>query len=173
MSRNPVSIYASLKTYDKKLPEHDSEKNFWFNNVRRFKRWLENIDPSMTSELIEKEPLEQFVMFYNRRMGQLYDTGLPIVRYEDLVTDARETVSKVCSILGISLEEKMLQSHQKYDEGMIGHGENDLSKPIDTSLLTKYKETVTLEEFEYIRKHTLDVYQKYGYRIENNEISVF
>ena len=39
LSRNPVSIYSSLKAYDRRLPEYNEYNNFWFGNEERFLRW--------------------------------------------------------------------------------------------------------------------------------------
>ena len=170
LSRNPVSIYSSLKSYDKDVLKYNVKDNFWFENTNRFRRWLTDIDPSKIDVILSKSPVEQFVDFYNLRMGDLALSGLPIIRYEDLVTNTKHTLERTCSYLGIPMEEGILKSHEFYDEGLVGHGQNDLSKPIDKSSLYKYKKNVTTEEFNYIKANTFFVHDQFGYKLEDGEI---
>ncbi len=171
LSRNPVSIYSSLKSYDKKEAWYNSDNNYWTENSNRFERWLKDINPTKIDEIISKPPVEQFVDFYNLRMGYLLDLGLPIIRYEDLLTNTEETLIRVCEILGVSMHEELLNSHRHYDKGYVGHGQNDLSKPIDLASLTKYKTNVTEEEFDYIMAHTENVHKVYGYSANLREVT--
>lgn len=170
LSRNPVSIYASLKTYDKKVEGYNGSNNYWFENENRLKRWLKEIDPSQINISSSKEPIEQFVDFYNLRMGDLANLNLPIIRYEDLVSNTKDTLVSVCLALDIDMDEKLLKSHEFYERGLEGHGQNDLSKPIDPSSLNKYKNIVTFEEFNFIKENTLSVHNQYGYKFKNGEI---
>lgn len=170
LSRNPVSIYSSLKVYDRKHIQYDPESNFWFENTNRLKRWLNDIDPSKVNIIVNKSPVEQFVEFYNTRMGNLLSLGLPIIRYEDLITQTEKTIEDLCSILGICMNNDLLFSHKFYATGKEGHGQNDLSKPIDISSLTKYKLNVTEDEFDFIAKNAYHVYRKYNYELNNGEV---
>ncbi|WP_157503226.1 sulfotransferase domain-containing protein [Mangrovimonas xylaniphaga] len=171
LSRNPVSIYSSLKAYDKKAEGYDEATNFWFGNVERFKRWLNGIQPEIIEELIAKSPIEQFVDFYNLRMGELLNTDIPIVKYEDLIVNTEDTLRKVCSYIGIQMDDSLLNSHKFYKNGLEGHGQNDLSKPIDASSLHKYKLNVTEEEFNFIKENTLNVHKGYGYELHQGEVN--
>ena len=170
LSRNPVSIYSSLKAYDQLHPEYDSENNFWFENSKRMERWMNDMEPEKITQILEQSPIDQFCSFYNIRMNDLHSTGLPIIRYEDLVTDTQEVLQKICTILNIDMDDAMLKSHEQYEKGAVGHGQNDLSKPIDTSSLFKYKKNVTQEEFEIIKEKTQMVHEKFGYELKESEI---
>lgn len=172
LSRNPVSIYASLKAYDKNEKGYDEESNFWFGNEVRLSRWLKDIDESYVDLIKGKKPEEQFVIFYNLRMGNLLKTGLPFINYEKLITETETILVDVCRFLNIDFNKNLLESHKYYEKGLIGHGQNDLSKPIDTSSLYKYKSNVTEEEFNFISEMTKEVHSKYGYSIKSNEIVV-
>lgn len=171
LSRNPVSIYSSLKAYDSNADGYDIDKNFWFGNTERFKRWLKDIDEKMTNQIISKSPIEQFVDFYNLRMGNLSSIGKPVVRYEDLIVNTKEVLTKVCDCIGVPMENSLLNSHKFYKKGLIGHGQNDLSKPIDDSSLHKYRLNVTDEEFCFIKENTRAVYERYGYKLESGEVN--
>jgi len=170
LSRNPISIYASLKTYDTNHPDFDLEKNFWFENRNRINRWLKDINPSLVNDSGSEKPEEEFCKFYNYRMGSLLNTQLPVIRYEDLVNDPENELEKICKILNLPFEFQILNAHEHYDEGVVGHGKNVLSKPISKKSLNKYKNIVTDKEFEFIARQTKGVYEKYGYKLSDNEI---
>jgi hypothetical protein len=170
LARNPISIYSSLKVYDRNLEQYDADTNFWFNNNERLIRWSKSMNEELMSELMNAPPFEQFVKFYNYRMGYLFKLNIPIIRFEDLVNETKETLIKVCEILGVEFQPKLMESHNFYGEGLIGHGQNDLSKPINKDVLEKYKCNINIEEFEYIADNTKEVSSKYGYSFEKGEI---
>lgn len=167
LSRNPISIYSSLKSYDKKQNWYDANENFWQENENRFRRWLKVIEPDKIDGILSKKPVEQFVDFYNLRMGDLLEVDIPVIRYEDLIVNTKVTLETVCNILGVPINEELLNSHKYYKKGLEGHGQNDLSKPIDDSSLSKYKLNVTEAEFNYIKENTSVVHGHYGYKINN------
>tara|TARA_R110000868_G_scaffold159_3_gene1668 strand:+ start:55528 stop:56265 length:738 start_codon:yes stop_codon:yes gene_type:complete len=170
LSRNPFSIYASLKLYDKEHIDYHYIENFWFNNSRRVYLWMDGVDKNKAALLEGKSPVEQFVLFYNARMGQLLETGLPVIRYEDVVRSPRSEVLKLCDILGVKMCEDMLQSHRFYEEGEIGHGGIELSSPIDPACNYKYKQNLTEFEFDYISINAKNVFTKYGYEVEGQNV---
>ncbi|MFI0430074.1 sulfotransferase domain-containing protein [Mariniflexile sp. HMF6888] len=172
LSRNPVSIYASLKTYDKELPQYNKNDNFWEGNEERFFRWLKDINKKSIPLFNGKTPVEQFCLFYNLRMKQLLDTKLPVIRYEDLLLNTKQTLENVCSILKIDMNDKLLSAHSYYDAGFEGHGKNDLSKPIDTASLIKYRQDISEEEFDFISKNTYETYTLYGYKLEKFNVEM-
>lgn len=170
LSRNPFSIYTSLKLYDKDDDLFDIENNFWFENKKRLIRWSKDIDFDLYENLKDKKPIEQFCMFYNRRMGNLLNTGLPIIKYEDLVSNAEETIQKVCDILVVEYENQLLDSHLNFEYGKIGHGKNDLSKPINSDSIHKYVKVLNRSEIEYIKENCKTVYSNYGYYFSNKKL---
>jgi hypothetical protein len=171
LSRNPVSIYSSLKRYDKNLFEYDPINNFWFGNEERLNRWSLDIDVTLIQNMKDQDPVVQFCKFYNNRMAQLLELNLEIIRYEDLILDTENTIQKVCDMLNIRMNNKLLKSHEYYDPNIVGHGKNVLSKPIDDKSLYKYKENVTIDEISTIKKMCKSVYERYNYSIENNQVN--
>ena len=55
-------------------------------------------------KIIGKEPVEQFVIFYNYRMDDLMKTNLPIIRFEDLILNTKNELERVCSFLNINFK---------------------------------------------------------------------
>ena len=172
MSRNPVSIFASLLNYDTKHESGSCLEDSWRGNRGRLSRWMQDIEPAMVDQLGDMEPIEQFCAFYNRRMGQLLETGCPFVRYEDFVTTPEDVLKKITAEMHIDYDPGMLSSHKDYGEGEQGHGKNDLSRPLSQDSLHRYRSVVTQKEFDTIVSLTLDVHKAYGYDMQWNGIGV-
>jgi len=172
LARNPVSIFSSLKAYDKDTIGYDPKRNFWSKNEKRLLRWSKDISKNLYNELLKKEPIEQFVIFYNYRMLSLLKLNIPIIRYEDLITNTEREIIGLCNILKIDFHEDMVYAHKQYPKGTIGHGKNDLSQPVDKSTLDKYRKNVSLEEFNYIARHAYKVYKQFGYQLADYAIKV-
>lgn len=162
--RNPVSIYTSLKTYD--------EDGDWSHNAERLVRWMNDMEPSLCENLSRLEPIAQFCLFFNTRMGNLLDTGLPILHYENLVRFPEESLRCVSQWLQLEYEESLIDSHIYYDRDAIGHGKMQLSKEVDDSSIYKYRDIVLPEEFSHICEQTRDVFERYGYDISWDNIDI-
>jgi len=171
LSRNPAAIYASLLTYDSEPPGERPKS--WEGNAKRLVGWMRNIDATLCDEMMGLSAIEQFGLFYNRRMGHLYKTGLPIIYYEKFVSEPRSEVLKILEILGVNFHDSMLRSHEKFPEGCLGHGKNPLGRPIDKNSLEKYKKVLTNEEVKEIAQITKGVScDMYGYfkNIDNSHL---
>ena len=73
--------------------------------------------------------------------GPLGDRYL-LVRYEDLVTDQRATLEKVCAFLSIELTDAMLEHHKRDDKGFPTRSKEwmeNTTKPVFTSSIEKWK----------------------------------
>ena len=172
LSRNPVSIYASLRMFDAMELGNDLDKN-WYKNEERMLRWLNDIAPELKIHFVHKNPIDQFCLFYNRRMGALIKTGLPIIYYEHFVMHPGQILKAILSIMNISFDECVLHSHTLYKNGNIGHGNIQLDKYINTSSLKKYQSIVSKQEFDKIVKKTKDVAcNQYKYNFSWNEITI-
>tara|TARA_R110002073_G_scaffold286251_1_gene450912 strand:- start:466 stop:1242 length:777 start_codon:yes stop_codon:yes gene_type:complete len=168
--RNPVSIYSSLKAYDRNDPKYDPEENFWFKNEERLSRWLKDMSPSLLRGFDKLAPVQQFALFYNYRMNHLASLGLPIIRYEDLVTDPENTFAAICRSMNLPFEKEMLHAHEDYGTDVKGHGDNLLSRPVDSTSLIKYKQNVSLEEFAECSDLTESTQKKFGYVCDDGQI---
>jgi len=73
------------------------------------------------------------------RLGDRY----LLVSYEDLVTDQRATLQKVCDFLGIELTDAMLEHHKRGDKGFPERSRDwmeNTTKPVFTSSIEKWKQ---------------------------------
>lgn len=163
--RNPVSVYASLKGYD------SCGVDYWVKNKERLLRWMGDVDVSLQRNMHSLSPVEQFCLFYNRRIGHLSRLGKKIFHYENFVSSPRKSLMLMCDCIGIDYEDEMLISHEDYGEGVVGHGKNILSKAIDTASLDKYMKLVTEGEFDSIVSETRSVCEALGYEMDWGAIS--
>lgn len=143
--RQPIACYASLKAYDSLNNGLGWQPN-WHLNQQRLTRWLSKIEPAALADFESLTPLRQFARFYSIRIRQLLATGKPVVRYEDLVSSPAASLSQVCGHLGIDFEPAMLRSHEAF-QGCMGHGQNELDRPINTDSLFKYTQGISRQEF--------------------------
>jgi hypothetical protein len=164
LARNPVAIYASLRAYDARACGGDPDA-CWHHNTERLVRWLGDIDAGLIPRLVAAPPVEQFCLFYNRRMGALSTLGLPVVHYERLVTDPVSMLPKITALLGLDCPGPVLHAHRGYAPGAEGHGRNDLSRPIDTRSIVSYREQVDEATFDVIAAATAVVASAFGYRL--------
>jgi hypothetical protein len=169
LSRNPAAIYASLRNYDANGAEDDLDK-LWHNNEKRFARWMRDIDASLVDEMLALPAVEQFCFFYNRRMGALADLGLPVVHYENFVTNPEKVLAVTVNAMGLDYEGCMLNAHSGYSRNAKGHGKIDMGAPLHSGSLYKFQKTVTPKEFDVIVEQTKDVHRKFGYQIEWDSI---
>lgn len=169
--RNPVSVFASLKAYDQTDGEAISPGS-WAQNEKRLVRWSRDIDRRLATALPAMTPVEQFCAFYVRRMEALLETGLPVLHYERLVEDPALALERVLACAGLPWEDGVAMAHTGFRLGEIGHGQNELSRPINGDSLTRYRKLVSIGEFDEIATRTSGVTRAYGYRLDWDAISV-
>ncbi len=161
LARNPVSIFASLLTYDGPA---DERGNFdWSKNQKRITTWMADIDPDLNEQLQGKSPVEQFALFYNRRMGKLFQAGLPIFRYEDIVKHPQEQLPEILKHFDVQWEPEMLEPREAACEG---HGKNVLGSPVSQNSLTKYAQVIDKSTFDQLKCLTAETASQFGYRLE-------
>ncbi|WP_145042215.1 sulfotransferase [Gimesia chilikensis] len=171
--RNPLSIFASLISYDS-WKINWSMMNYFFRGsrsgvLRRYKTtrgrllsWMKNIDEEFGELLNNLDTVELYCAFYNRRMLNLRDLNLPIVRYEDFVIEPEMTLRALMPQLGLKFETEMLTSEKAYSSNQEGHGKNDLSRSVDTSSLHKYR-SLDKKLVDRILALTYPTWSAYGY----------
>ena len=172
LSRNPVSIFASLKVYDKDELGDDWKNNWYLRNTERLTRWLKDIDKTLLPDFEKLSPIDQFSLFYNRRMGALLKTGKPIVYYENFVQHPEKELRFIISEMGLHFEETVLNSHENFKNGEKRHGKIDLSKPIQANSLSKYQKIITKQEFDEVHVKTKAVSKNFGYSTNWNAINI-
>jgi hypothetical protein len=155
LSRNPVSIYSSLKEY-----AHRNSVDVFGGYLPR---WLLDIDEGELDGFSKLQDIEKFCYFYCRRMGPLLRLGKPVIRYEDFIGNPISVLKKVCCYVGLVFEDSMGASHSFFEPNSIGHGGIRLDAPISEGTTSSYLNNVSSEEFDFIKIKTFDVASKYGY----------
>jgi len=161
LARNPISIFASLLTYDG--PANECGEFDWAKNEQRLTTWMRDIDPSLNESLKNKSPVEQFALFYNRRMGKLFESGRPIFRYEDIVKHPQEQLPKVLGCFDVEWDPEMLDPRETAYEG---HGKNLLGSPVSQQSLTKYSGVINQETFDQLKSLTVETASQFGYKLD-------
>ena len=171
LARNPISVYASLKHYDDPHHHENWEKN-WIKNTERMIRWLNHIDLSIVADFTNRTPVEQFCLFYNRRMEGLIKAGLPIIHYEKFVTDPVSELKAIMDLLDLAYEDQIYDAHLSFADGDEGHGKINLGKPINSESIYKFRNLISREEFEEIHRKTRSVGMFLGYEMSFSKIRV-
>jgi hypothetical protein len=168
-ARSPLSIFSSLKYYG--IGESDDWKLNWSRyRVPRFIAWLRKIDKDLLEGFKNKSPLEQFCLFYNKRMNDLFELENPIIRYEEFVENPEKIARIICDECGISFEPAMLWVGEGSSEA--GHGYFDSTRGIDQHSILKYRQTLDVAEMDYLIKHTSRVAGLYGYTYEQYKLKI-
>lgn len=162
-SRNPLSIFSSLKYYG--VSASDDWKLSWSRyRVPRFIAWLKKIDKNLLEGFENKTPVEQFCLFYNKRMNDLFELDNPIIRYEEFVENPEKYARLICDECGVSFESAMLWAAEGSSKA--GHGHYDSTREIDQSSILKYSKKLDVAEMDYLIKNTCRVAALYGYTYE-------
>lgn len=173
--RNPISVYASLISYGLKGKNAQAELNKRKRNSgksQNFQRWMREIDESIMNYYQDLNYLEQFCTLYNRRMYPLSQIGLPIVHYESFCQNPQQYLELVLQSFDLKYDQSVLNSHSKYESDYQGHGLINLSTPVNTKSLDKWKQYVSLQEFNRIASLTYNTWNAFGYNLNYQKISV-
>lgn len=155
LSRNPLSIYSSMKQYEGK----------WNQMECRIKKWMVDIDKTSIKKIDNLSPVDQFILLYNKRMGFLSKMDKLIIKYENFVRNPKKECEKICERFNIEYSDFMINSHLFFKDNMIGHGKINLSKEINTNSLYKYKEFLSQEETEKITNECFFTANKLGHKL--------
>lgn len=177
LARNPAAVYASLRGYDtapvpgftgkiKSVLGMRTTTGSRETSLDRLVRWSRDVDDDLHGLIGNLDFDDAFCAFYSRRMGHLASLGLPVIHYERLVTHPGHEIGRICGIMGVPYQDSMLSSHEAFSPGTMGHGKNDLGRPVSKDSLLKYAKTVDRKKFDKISALTLPVTKSLGYRME-------
>lgn len=99
--------------------------------------------------------------------------GIHLVKYEDLVSDARKELMAICKFLDLEFEEGMLGYHSgKNEENMSKATDNwkNLSKPLLKDNFNKFKTQLSENEIKYIEYLNYELMTYLGYRPEYDKV---
>lgn len=163
--RNPFAVVNSFKILA------EEEQKFIKRN-QQYRRWAQYIDPSLLP-LINKDPdnITCLCALYNVKMGSLANSGLPVVRYEEFVTEPEKFLKLICKYIGVDWDVSVLNSHEFYAQGQHGHGGIPLWKPIHTGSLHSYQ-NMPDEVLSKIYGLTKPVFESFGYSFNEGKCSL-
>ena len=165
LARNPFSVTQSLATYSNVRGESLSLQR------ARLTRWARGIDPALVPAVMQLPPIDSTAMLYNRKMLPLAESGLPVLRYEDLTGDPHNSLRWLLQQLGLPWEDAVEQSHAAYVEGQYGHGGISLWKAIHpevTSACTGMPEA----DVARIQGYAWPTMKCFGYQVRNGTLEV-
>jgi hypothetical protein len=160
--RNPFSVIQSFKITSESADKFKSRK-------KQLNRWASDIDPILIPAINHIDNYESVSALYNRKMGPLACSGLPIVSYEKFVSNPQETLFSLITKLQIDWDSSVLESHLKYHHGEYGHGQIKLWEPIHSASLNSWKK-LPEQILSRIYGITWNTLQTYGYKFDGKQI---
>jgi Sulfotransferase family len=135
--RNPYAAFVSLWHYEaRRLGERgaDAVRNLLLWRQFREPRllvWADAMQPALLPALrAERDPVRQFLLFWDMRVRQIVAEQRTLVHYEDFVVAPEAELRRICTAIGLPWDPSVLHSHRHFRPGQIGHGGIDLSAPI-------------------------------------------
>ena len=134
--RNPYASFCSLWSYDAKLAgcRPDAAINLQHWHERRLPRliaWADACVPALVPALLaERDPVRQFLRFWQARVAQILRDCKTVVLYEDFVSAPQPVLERVCHAAGVPFDAGLLEAHRRFRPGQKGHGGIDLGQPI-------------------------------------------
>lgn len=162
LARNPFSVIKSLESCAKTYAEPLSAQ---------LTRWALGIDPALAPAVAQLPCTDSIAMLYNRKMLPLAESGLPVLRYEDLTRDPHASLRWLLQHLGLPWDNAVEQSHTAYAEGQYGHGGIALWKPIHpeaTPACAGLSET----DLARIQGYAWAAMARLGYRVRDGALDV-
>ena len=104
------------------------------------------------------------------KFKQQYPNNVHIIRYEDLVLNAKKELSAICEFLEVTYDEKMLKFYESNEFDQAWH--KNLAKPIDGSSKDKWIGKMSKKDIQvadYLGRH---MSKKLGYEITQKGIPI-
>ncbi|MGY5322043.1 hypothetical protein ACXGSL_10890 [Vreelandella aquamarina] len=158
--RNPFSIYNSFKI------ENEPAEGLLHRKAQMY-RWSLGIDPNITPGLSYSSNLESLCALYNRKMYDVVQSGVKIIHYENFVANPEKYLRIILNEINVDWHDGVLSSHEKYEEGEVGHGGIKLWKPIHQGSKDSYKK-LKPADFSRIYGLTYPVMSMLGYSFDSD-----
>ncbi len=165
LARNPFSVIKSLGGYASTRAESLAAQQ------ARLTRWAHGIDPSLVPAVAQLPCTDSAAMLYNRKMLPLAESGLPVLRYEDLTRDPHTSLRWLLEQLGLPWDNAVEQSHTPYAEGQYGRGGIALWKPIHTET-TPACSGLSEADIARIQGYAWPAMARLGYRVRNGALDM-
>lgn len=115
----------------------------------------------------------------NALSDPLLSDSMFVLKYEDLITDAKIVLQELMEFVGLNFEPSQLEYYKNKD--VINHSNKsefwkNIAKPLNSSNSGKYKDTLNVKQIEIFESVAWDEMRALGYPLENKirkEYSVF
>jgi len=138
-------------------------RDFLLSAVVRRKRWLGNKFGSVRNALnVWREDQLGGLTAY----GLLGPERVFLQRYEDLVGRFEETVTQLCTFLGLSFDERMHKFHEADSAQRLavkGGPRENLAKPLMTENFRKYRKGLSRGQVKIVEAYVGDLMDRFGY----------
>lgn len=112
-----------------------------------------------------KEAVELQCSFANENQGRVF-----LVRYEDLITEFPETVSRVTAFLEVERSDSMLEYYK--NQPKVHAGNENIRRPPDPSLIDKWKNSLSLRQKGIIETVCRDEMKRFSYSHESSRSGI-
>lgn len=160
--RNPLSVVKSFKLLRESPEKAESRK-------KQLRRWARQIDKKLLPTVRQGDNLAAVCMLYSCKMAPLARMGLPIVRYEDFVTDPERILRGLFERMDLPWDDAVLRSHENYAEGSYGHGHIPLWQPIHDRSADSWKR-LPLNVVSRVCEMTSPVMRDFGYEMIDKQL---
>lgn len=92
-----------------------------------------------------------------------------LIRYEDLVADAAQTLGGVCRFLGLPFDPAMLEFHKTQGAAKLavaGGPRENLARPLMTDNFRKYRKSLSRREIKAVEAYLGNLMQRFGYGLD-------
>lgn len=137
--RNPYAAYVSLWYYEarRRGERADPARNLAHWRALREPRLLVWADAAMPALLpalrAERDPVRQFLTFWQARVAQIVAQQRTLLHYEDFVCHPERELRRLCAAIGLPWDADVVEAHRRFAHGELGHGGIDLGAPIRPS----------------------------------------
>lgn len=94
-----------------------------------------------------------------------YPNDVILVRYEDLVSNPRDTILAACNHLSIAFDESMLEYFKKKSYISARRESQHVDKPLSTSLSEKWKKELSQREIQIVNWVAEDLLERMNYSV--------
>lgn len=157
LCRHPVAIISSIASNHRE--DRAEERS------RKLARICGYVHPQYATALATESSLDMVALrvaqAWSHRMRVAFHSGVPIVHYERFVLDHPSVLRRLCTHLGVDCTKRVIDAHEEFEAGEIGHGRFDLSSSVDPGRAfskAKYLTERQRQIVNYICAETMDLY---------------
>lgn len=158
--RNPYSVYASYRKLSNSLKDPRQQMRNWANNI----------DQNLIDLVDYGDFLEAVMSIYLKKTLTEINTSNTIVKYENFIAEPEKTLKTLLKELSVDWDPAVLEAHEQYEIGELGHGGIELWQPIRSEKANMLPENLSDSEIFRIYGFCSILIDRAGYDIRNNRL---